>query len=372
MKIKTGIIVTVLLAFLAGCTTTQTTKPASEPSAADDKKGWYSQLVDASFVAQYAKIPRPKDVMIIDARPKARKYDKGHIPGAYSIPFPPSKVDKVVDTLPDNKSTMLIYYCGGIKCMKSHKSAFKAEKLGYTNVKVYADGMPDWKKKGNVVAVSVTHLKKQIDAQKKMAVIDSRPKKRKYDKGHIPTAISIPDSSFDKMANKLPADKTTPLYFYCGGYKCKLSPNSANKALKLGYKKVYIVPEGYPGWKKAFGTKAAPALAGGKEAGTITISSFQKVMNEAPESILVVDVRDPEEYADGTIKGAINLPINKLEEKMDTLPSGKSIVFVCGTAGRAGEAYDMVQMFKPELKTHFLNAEVTFNKDGSYSLKELE
>jgi len=48
-------------------------------------------------------------------------------------------------------------------------------------------------------------------------IIDSRPCKPKYVQGHIPTAVNIPDSQFDKMTDKLPQDKNTLLIFYCGG-----------------------------------------------------------------------------------------------------------------------------------------------------------
>jgi hypothetical protein len=48
-------------------------------------------------------------------------------------------------------------------------------------------------------------------------IIDARPYKPKYVNGHIPTAVSIPDSQFDKLTDKLPADKNTLLIFYCGG-----------------------------------------------------------------------------------------------------------------------------------------------------------
>ena len=48
-------------------------------------------------------------------------------------------------------------------------------------------------------------------------IIDSRPYKPKYVNGHIPTAVNIPFSQFDKMVDKLPEDKTTLLIFYCGG-----------------------------------------------------------------------------------------------------------------------------------------------------------
>jgi rhodanese-related sulfurtransferase len=49
-------------------------------------------------------------------------------------------------------------------------------------------------------------------------IVDSRPKRPKYDKGHITGAISIPDSKFDKLKSDLPQDKNVPLVFYCGGY----------------------------------------------------------------------------------------------------------------------------------------------------------
>ncbi len=55
-------------------------------------------------------------------------------------------------------------------------------------------------------------------------LIDSRPKEAKYDKGHIPTAINIPDTSFDKMTALLPQDKNTLLIFYCEGPGMQTQP----------------------------------------------------------------------------------------------------------------------------------------------------
>ena len=48
-------------------------------------------------------------------------------------------------------------------------------------------------------------------------IIDSRPKRPKYDKGYIPSAISIPDSKFDEMKSSLPENKEALLIFYCQG-----------------------------------------------------------------------------------------------------------------------------------------------------------
>ncbi len=56
---------------------------ATAPLMAEEEAGGksfqqYKNIVDAAFVAQYAKIPIMDGVMIVDSRP-SRKYDKGHI-----------------------------------------------------------------------------------------------------------------------------------------------------------------------------------------------------------------------------------------------------------------------------------------------------
>ena len=73
------------------------------------------------------------------------------------------------------------------------------------------------KTKGSYAAVSVEYVAKQFEGNAAM-IIDSRPKKAKFDKGHIPSAISIPDSKFEELQGKLPRNTSTPLIFYCGGF----------------------------------------------------------------------------------------------------------------------------------------------------------
>ena len=57
-----------------------------------------------------------------------------------------------------------------------------------------------------------------IPMAENVMLIDARPYKPKYIKGHIPTAINLPDAQFDKLVDKLPKDKNDLLIFYCGGY----------------------------------------------------------------------------------------------------------------------------------------------------------
>jgi 3-mercaptopyruvate sulfurtransferase SseA len=100
----------------------------------------------------------------------------------------------------------------------SHNSAWKAEKLGYRYAKVFDAGFPGWvKDKRNYACVEAEYVAAQIE-NNAAVLIDSRPKKPKYDQGHIPSAISIPDSDFQKLSGRLPRDLKTPLIFYCEGF----------------------------------------------------------------------------------------------------------------------------------------------------------
>jgi len=345
------------------------------------RDGWYNKaLVDFDFVRPNVDIPPKKGVMIIDSRPAARQYDNGHLPGAINISD--SQFEKLTGKLPADKATLLIFYCGGLECMLSHNSAFKAEKLGYTNIKVYPAGNPEWKEKGGQLSVSAAYIKKLIDDKASYMLIDARPK-RVSDKGMIPTSVNISDTDFEKNVDKLPADKAAPLIYYCGGLECVLSDHSAAKAKKLGYTNVLTYSEGYPEWEQLFGAAPAaassggaaskPAVAGaalvaGKEKGSVTVESFEAAWKSNPESMMVVDVRDAKEYAAGTIKGAVSLPMNDLEKKVGTLPANKPVVFICGTGARSGEAYDTVKLLRGEVQAWFIDATIKYNADGSYSV----
>ena len=115
-------------------------------------------------------------------------------------------------------------------------------------------------------------------------------------------------------------------------------------------------------------TAAEPGIKPGDAKGTIDIASFIKIIEEDPESILLVDVRDPEEFAEGALKGAINIPIDDLEDKIDSLPADKPIVYICSTGERSSEAYDITLLLRDDLRVYYLNALLTVDKDGNYKI----
>ena len=130
---------------------------------------------------------------------------------------------------------------------------------------------------------------------------------------------------------------------------------------------------GYPAWKKAVGgaAKTAPvAVKAGSEEGTIDIAAFEKIVKENPGSVMLIDVRDKDEFDKGSFKTAVNIPVDNLEAKIPGLPKDKPIIFVCGTGARSGESYYMVEDVRPELKkVYYLDGELTIKKDGSFKIK---
>ncbi|MEW6689142.1 MAG: rhodanese-like domain-containing protein, partial [Pseudomonadota bacterium] len=88
--------------------------------------------------------PEKGGYTLIDSRPLPR-FQEGTIPGAINLPYP--AFDKFLDRLPKDKDRLLVFFCQGVTCMMSPNSLRRAEAMGYTNVKVYREGWPEWTKK---------------------------------------------------------------------------------------------------------------------------------------------------------------------------------------------------------------------------------
>ena len=52
-------------------------------------------------------------------------------------------------------------------------------------------------------------------------------------------------------------------------------------------------------------------------------------------SLVLVDVREPREFAGGHLAGAINIPLGEIGRRMAELPDGATAVFMCRSGGRS-------------------------------------
>ncbi|XOB64754.1 rhodanese-like domain-containing protein [Deferribacteres bacterium DY0037] len=294
---------------------------------------------------------------LVDARPE-RKYDGAHIPTSKLIPD--TKFDEFFPAFAKEVSPedYVVTFCGGVKCEKSLIVAEKLKEKGYTNVKIYLDGQPDWDKNGTYNEVSLEGAKK-LHA-KGATFIDARPE-RKFKKSTIAGSIVVPDTKFDEFKGNLPADKNTLSVPFCGGYKCEKSHIVAEKMLEMGYTNILVYAGGAPEWKAA-GQPMAPGgdapvakkpvavdSASGfpvEEPGILITSFFvEKLLDPAtrPADVTIVDVRNDNEVAAGKIPGSIQVSSKEVSEGCDAfiskMPQEGRVVFHCASGGRAGEVY---------------------------------
>ena len=88
------------------------------------------------------------DVTVVDALP-ASYYDQAHLPGALNLVE--SDVAARASSLLPNKDAAIVTYCSNEACGNSQAVANRLERLGYSNVRKYREGIQDWAEAGNAI-----------------------------------------------------------------------------------------------------------------------------------------------------------------------------------------------------------------------------
>ncbi len=70
-------------------------------------------------------------------------------------------------------------------------------------------------------------------------------------------------------------------------------------------------------------------------------SALKAVLTQ--EKPILIDVRSPLEFSGGTVKGAKNIPLNELGNKLNVLDKSKAIVVFCQSGNRSGQALQILQ-----------------------------
>jgi rhodanese-related sulfurtransferase len=91
-------------------------------------------------ISEVRVLSESKKAVIIDVN-GSESYTKAHVPGA--IDFDSIK-GKLAKSLPKDKTTPIVAYCGGPKCKAYQAAASAAQKLGYKNVKHMSAGISGW------------------------------------------------------------------------------------------------------------------------------------------------------------------------------------------------------------------------------------
>lgn len=61
------------------------------------------------------------------------------------------------------------------------------------------------------------------------------------------------------------------------------------------------------------------------------------------EGAFLVDVRTPQEFSDGSAKGAINIPLDQVQKQLEKFKNKKHIIVFCRSGNRSSQAKSILQ-----------------------------
>jgi rhodanese-related sulfurtransferase len=235
------------------------------------------------------------------------------------------------------------------------QNAGLAKKMGYTNIRGFLGGEPEWIKAGHPVYASNEFVEKG-----NIVLLDLRTGGKAVE-GRIPRAIPISyEQLFDRM-DDIP--RNAPVVLYSD------NKDEAVQALRdfwdEGFKHVSLVKGNYQGWVEAgrpiekgpvFSTEIKWVRKLGK--GEVSVDEFRKaVLGELPDTF-VIDARTKDEIAElGIFKNTVNIPLDEISNRMDEIPKDKRIFIHCSTGARADLAYR--QLVESGYDVKFLLLDIT-------------
>jgi len=112
----------------------------------------------------------------------------------------------------------------------------------------------------------------------------------------------------------------------------------------------------------------------GEDEGTVDGEWYKALIisDKIPANVAVIDVRSATEYANGHIKGAINIEAGKLSatEFAAKLPKGKMVIMNCSAGGRSMEAFLKLKDAKIDVsKIFYFDANIKCDKSSQCEIK---
>jgi len=82
---------------------------------------------------------------LLEALP-APYFVKEHLPSAQNLPL--DELERRISQLAPRRDRPVVVYCSGPTCNNSHTAAARLRQLGYSQVRVYAEGKLGWREAG--------------------------------------------------------------------------------------------------------------------------------------------------------------------------------------------------------------------------------
>ncbi len=330
------------------------------------------------------------EIAVLDVREEG-VHSRGHLFLAASAPL--SHLETLIGRLAPRKDTRMVLVDEDE--VLAQRAARVLRAMGYRGLSVLAGGMPGWKAAGLEVysnvhvpskafgeyvehveetpRITAAELKAKLDAGEDLVVLDSRPMSE-YRVMNIPGAYDCPGAELVRRVFEAAPRPETTVVVNCAGRTRSII--GAQSLINAGIpNKVVALKNGTMGWHLAgFGlergqARMAPAprgeaLAKAKAAAErvakrfgvkrASLAELEKMRADATKTTYVFDVRTPEEYAAGHLKGSISAPGGQLVQATDTYAAVRNarIVLIDDDGIRATmTASWLIQMGWPSVST---------------------
>ena len=295
------------------------------------------------------------ELALLDVR-EAGQFGESHL--LFATPLPYSRLELDVGSLVPRKSARLVL-CDDGALQVAQLAAKRLTDLGYTDVSVLEGGNAAWKAAGyelfagvNVPSklfgelveheygtphVSVTELKRMQDEGEDVIVVDGRPY-AEYSKMNIPGGICCPNAELPYRIREVVKSPATKIVVNCAGRTRSIM--GAQTLINFGIENpVYALENGTQGWVLADmqlergATRRYPdavpaetlreaqdkarSLAAKHGVASADAATVKRWLGESERTTCLLDVRTPEEYAQGSLPGALHAPGGQLVQATD-------------------------------------------------------
>ena len=295
-----------------------------------------------------------KELALLDVR-EAGQFGESHL--LFAVPLPYSGLELVAGGLIPRKAVRIVL-CDGSDGIAS-QAAERLAALGYTDVSELAGGIRAWANAGyplfagvNVPSklfgelveheyhtprVTVHDLTRMQAAGENFVIVDGRPF-AEYQKMNIPGGICCPNAELPYRIGEIARDPATKIVVNCAGRTRSIL--GAQTLINFGVRNpVYALENGTQGWvladldlergasrrypdridEAALPTlrQQATALMNRFGARSASATEVQRWLDDEQRTTCVCDVRTPEEFAAGSLPGAVHAPGGQLVQATD-------------------------------------------------------
>jgi rhodanese-related sulfurtransferase len=294
------------------------------------------------------------EIALLDVREEGQ-FGEGHL--LFATPLPYSKLETSITPLVPRKSARIVLCDDGDGV--AQKAAARLNAIGYSDVSVLAGGNAAWAAAGYAIFkgvnvpsklfgelvehvygtphITVTQLAEMKKANEDFVIVDGRPY-AEYNKMNIPGGICCPNAELPLRIREIVKNPKTKIIVNCAGRTRSIM--GAQTLLNFGIENpVYALENGTQGWVLAdfelergatrkYPEKINPEALPAQQANaqkllarfkvpTVGARQVESWLGDANRSLSVLDVRTHEEFAAGTIPGALHAPGGQLVQATD-------------------------------------------------------